>query len=253
MGLIEGSTNNYITREGQVYRLLKTGEYKLLGHQNGQGYVEANLKLYGKYCNKRVHRLVAEAFIPNPNNLPVVDHIDEDKTNNHASNLRWCTQAENTKFYNEKNGRSHWQKQLQKKEATIKALQQELVSERKVHIQELKKLENIIDSKQKICDSLDNKIALQVRQLESASAKVDHAKAQTPGAKFSSIDEMVATTGIPVKVNGEVFPSAGAAATHILATFPEKNKSTVSKTIRKMTSGKMPYGTMYKTFAIEEA
>lgn len=47
---------------------------------------------------RRVHRLVAEAFIPNPENLRDVDHIDCDKTNNRVDNLRWCTPSQNARY-----------------------------------------------------------------------------------------------------------------------------------------------------------
>lgn len=45
--------------------------------------------------NESIHRLVAQTFIPNPDNLPVVMHLDNDKLNNHVSNLKWATQSEN--------------------------------------------------------------------------------------------------------------------------------------------------------------
>jgi hypothetical protein len=54
-------------------------------------YLSVNLYRFGKGTLHTVHRLVAEHFVPNPDNLPEVDHDDDDKENNHKSNLVWCT------------------------------------------------------------------------------------------------------------------------------------------------------------------
>ena len=62
------------------------------------GYTEVKLYDNGKRKGFRVHRLVAEAFIPNPNNLPQVNHKDEDKTNNCVENLEWCDCEYNIKY-----------------------------------------------------------------------------------------------------------------------------------------------------------
>jgi len=61
------------------------------------GYLQVNLyDTSGKRKTFLVHRLVCKAFHKNPKNKPCVNHIDEDKTNNEASNLEWCTYEENS-------------------------------------------------------------------------------------------------------------------------------------------------------------
>lgn len=60
---------------------------------NSAGYPLVRLNKPRELC--RVHRLVAAAFLPNPDNLPVVNHIDHSRTNNNVNNLEWCTQSYN--------------------------------------------------------------------------------------------------------------------------------------------------------------
>ena len=62
---------------------------------DGKMHYMVDLRKGGKRYMRMVHRLVAQAFIPNPENKPIVDHIDTDASNNAVENLRWCTQKEN--------------------------------------------------------------------------------------------------------------------------------------------------------------
>ena len=62
------------------------------------GYIQVSLYKNGRRTGLRVHRLVAEIFIPNSENLPMVNHKDEDKSNNRVDNLEWCTAKYNLNY-----------------------------------------------------------------------------------------------------------------------------------------------------------
>lgn len=72
-------------------KILKAGERK-------DGYLQVGLCKNKKQKIFRVHRIVAQAFIPNPLNLPEVNHKDEDKTNNRVENLEWCSRKYNVNY-----------------------------------------------------------------------------------------------------------------------------------------------------------
>lgn len=85
--------NYSVTKSGDVYNL--KGQ-KLKQEITRKGYARVSLSNDRvKHKRMSVHRLVAEAFIKNPANLPQVDHLDENKLNNSASNLKWSTPLDN--------------------------------------------------------------------------------------------------------------------------------------------------------------
>lgn len=92
---IEGFTNYEVSDEGYV-RNTHTG--RILKQSIVGGYAKVDLYQKGKRTNMKVHRLVAKAFIPNPENKATVNHKDENKLNNNVSNLEWMTQKENSNY-----------------------------------------------------------------------------------------------------------------------------------------------------------
>jgi hypothetical protein len=99
-GLYEISTFGNVRSVDRVIRSTKGHLRKLKSHGikqliTGQGYFHVRIRKNGNRKTKFIHRLVAETFISNPGNYPIVNHIDGDKGNNHISNLEWVTSQQN--------------------------------------------------------------------------------------------------------------------------------------------------------------
>ena len=95
-----------------LYKVSNCGKVKSLHYEgtdriqelkpsdNGRGYMHIQLSKNGKVSTVYIHRLVAEAFIENPLNLPEVNHIDENTSHNEVSNLEWCDKEYNCNYGN---------------------------------------------------------------------------------------------------------------------------------------------------------
>lgn len=91
---IKGYEGHYQISDSGLVRSLKSDKLLTLSRLTKCGYRKASLSKGGKAREFRIHRLVAETFVPNPHKKETVNHIDGDKLNNDASNLEWSTRSE---------------------------------------------------------------------------------------------------------------------------------------------------------------
>jgi len=116
---IKGYENYLVSDQGRVFNF-KYNRF-LKPRKNNRGYFLVNLCKIGVMKTLKVHRLVALAYIPNPENKRTVNHLDGVKTNNYVDNLEWCTQKENVRHaydtgLKDNKGIKHYRAKLSEKE-----------------------------------------------------------------------------------------------------------------------------------------
>lgn len=93
---IEGTNGKIeVSEDGQIRSLLRGKPYILKSQKDNKGYQRVRVTIDRNKMSFKVHREVAKAFIPNPDNLPQVNHMDGNKSNNSVDNLEWCTNQQN--------------------------------------------------------------------------------------------------------------------------------------------------------------
>lgn len=240
------SYDKAVREDGMITYLNKDLVYS--GSVTSQGYLQVQIG------NKqvRVHRLVAEAFLPKSTTNEAVDHINENKQDNRVSNLRWCTNKENTKYYTNMR-ENRLITELDRKSTELKLLQITVRNDKR----EIERLHNEVAYMQ---EELNDSVVKFEKYVTKENGKIATAKenyygyADTKGHKFGSVENMVEEVGKRITVSGTLFSSCGSAAKWILEQEASigvaRNKDTISKELRRYLQGKRSTWTMYEKYTI---
>lgn len=153
---IKGYEDYYITKSGKVYSVLTN---KMLKYdRSNRGYCRVTLadRRLGRFVHIFVHRLVATQFIPNPNNLPEVNHKDGNHTNNSIYNLEWCTRE-----YNQRHAIENSLYRIEEDSPRAKLTKEQVISIYKEY--EKNKNKNSISKKYGVSNALIGEIVRGVR------------------------------------------------------------------------------------------
>lgn len=250
---ITGYTNAYrVTESGKVLKYYKTVDVpKVLTPAVVDGY--DSYRLHHKDSSKYVtaHRLVALHFVGNPNNYTQVDHIDENKANNHYTNLRWCTPAENREYYERNSAADYRTKLNAERKAKLLTLERQLREKSK----QIAALEKELQHKELQLARAEEALHRKLEQeLQRTPTKYD-GYAGTKNITFESVDAMVEIVGKPITINGALFRSCAAAANHIIKEELKlgylRNQGTVSKELRRYLQGYKPSWSMYGRYLVQ--
>lgn len=123
---VKGYDNYIITRDGRVINTSTNKELKVCKTAR---YYNLQLSKGGKARTFSLHRLIAEAYIPNPNNYPAVRHLNDDRTDNRVENLAWGTVSDNMKDKFTNGYKMHSRKLDAEKVGKIRTLKGEFTQE----------------------------------------------------------------------------------------------------------------------------
>jgi hypothetical protein len=256
------SLNRLITVNGLVVTRSNKpliGDSHTYGGNDKAGY--KRVKIDGAYT--MVHRLVATYFIPNPDNLPVVDHINENKEDNRVINLRWVTLQDNTSFINKRENKDL--DLIREERSKVKAMLDENTKLLLVITEETDKLHNAVNSFNllekklvtELTDLVDRKLEPVIRELSTLKEYRRRSAVNTITSLKKNVEGKVTAAtymGNPVKVNGTVFPSMRAAASFVTSSEllhgERKNVDTVKKEIKRMMTGETSFRTLYGKYEV---